>query len=115
MSLPIGVSEFVFEAVPWKFWHRENQVADFCSIIDIFLRLRAGLTFSEVVSTRTSGASRGRFSTASFVHPPAVIRSLVGEEVTAPDRTCPEVLRNVRHLFLRILARLLLSIALARN
>ena len=39
----------------------------------------------------------------------------VGEEVTAPDRTCREVLRNVRHQFLSILSRLLLSITLAHN
>ena len=40
---------------------------------------------------------------------------LVGEGVSAPDRACREVLRNFRHQFLRILARLLLSITLARN
>ena len=68
------------EAVPWNFWYRENQVADLHSIIDIILHLRAGRIFSEVVSTRSSGASRGRFSTASFVHSPVSTSSFLWEK-----------------------------------
>ena len=42
-------------------WHRENQVADLCSIIDIILHLRARRTFSEVVSTKVTGSFTGPF------------------------------------------------------
>ena len=79
VRFPIGASEFVFETVPWNCWYSENQVADICFLLYIILHLRAGRTFSEVVST-SSGASRGRFSTASFVQPPALIRSFLWEK-----------------------------------
>ena len=70
-------SDFVFEAVQWNLWHRGNQVADCCSIIDIILHLRAGRTFFRGRVNNVIGSFRGLFSTAPFVQPPASIRSFL--------------------------------------
>ena len=104
MSLPLGASEGISGIVTIK------SPTSAASSTSFFTSVQ-GVLFSEVVSRRSSGASRCRFSTASFVHPPAFDQIiLVGEEVTAPDGASREVPCNVRYQFLRILARLLLSV-----
>ena len=100
MSLPIGSSEFVIEGVDIKSPISEaTSTSFFTSVLGVFFPRSCQQGHREL---------HGPSASFHQIIP-------VGEEGHCADRTNREVLRNVRHQFLRILARLLLSIAFDRN